>query len=459
MNINKLTNIVVDAVRSKKDKSNKSLQLAMAINGTYVEDATYDALEYCIVGITEPVSGSQEYTIISSGTGTMDQIVATSQSVNTSSYGTVECFVFMSEPQYGKFVEPLSDSDWTIVLNPEKVEGEGEAWNMLSSLFNGTDYSVDNNKYAFFMYIPTTETPINFQYAGKPYQIVKQEQESSAPTFNCVNYNYTNDQWIHSQFTFGSDSMIFQPEGLMCPYMIFLTEEQHQKYSYKIVVDQEFDQETQEALQEYLDGYPISEMGGAQFQIPNDAAYAIVPQIITEIIFVGGSVVFTYDGVDYTYDSSNIIYVDQSEAPTFDCLNYISGAAVASEYQLGDTVTVDGSNGGIPNMTPYALFLTDEEYAKFSLSLQFSDDFMSGSTQEEIAAAKQSAEEEFSPKLISSLDGGTAEAPQDATYVLIDFSSIATAIYAGNLESATITYDGVDYVYDSSNTTVLEQLP
>jgi hypothetical protein len=41
MNLGKLTNIVSSAIKSRKDKTNKITQLAMAINGTYVEDTTY----------------------------------------------------------------------------------------------------------------------------------------------------------------------------------------------------------------------------------------------------------------------------------------------------------------------------------------------------------------------------------------------------------------------------------
>lgn len=41
MNKTKLTKLVLDAVLSRKDKQNKTAQLAMAVNGTYVEDRTY----------------------------------------------------------------------------------------------------------------------------------------------------------------------------------------------------------------------------------------------------------------------------------------------------------------------------------------------------------------------------------------------------------------------------------
>jgi protein-tyrosine phosphatase len=41
MNLGKLTNIVRGVIKSRKDKTNKITQLAMAINGTYVEDTTY----------------------------------------------------------------------------------------------------------------------------------------------------------------------------------------------------------------------------------------------------------------------------------------------------------------------------------------------------------------------------------------------------------------------------------
>lgn len=134
------------------------------------------------------------------------------------------------------------------------------------------------------------------------------------------------------------------------------------------------------------------------------------------------------------------------EAPTFRSISNQGGNYSVSTYTLGDPITVpediNDSNGLID---PYMIFLTDEEAQKFNVSLETNIPDLAIAEFEEIfqlfnisstdlSQLKGNCTKGFSVFYLSLLSQEAAEYQSEIPDVYI---------------KVTITYDGVDYVYQS----------
>ena len=132
---------------------------------------------------------------------------------------------------------------------------------------------------------------------------------------------------------------------------------------------------------------------------------------------------------------------------TFNCANIVDGSFTIGTFQLGQTVTVNSSSGKL-NFIPHDVLLTQEEYSKIQISVQAKESLLQeqGITQEQ---AQSVVEDILLP--IEHLNEQSLVIPEGITYYISFYTIYMAIVEELSLDSVTIKYDGVDYVYDNTN--------
>lgn len=298
MNLGKLTNIVRGVIKSRKDKTNKITQLAMAINGTYVEDTAYvdDKVQW---GFTDDEG---EPYIQHSNISKMVEKINSPEST-----GVV---LLLTEKQASKF---------NILAGLTGVEildlSQQDMYDTYGPHLTAMGFDVVGVVLAVSFVIGELDNNTKFTYNGVEYTLLPAEEEPvvTAPMFDSV--DMTGETFSSSQFQLG-DNVIYNATAdneLISPYVIFLTAEQYSKFQ---ITGAFVDNEAQQAFEnEVLSSVllPVSDVGEVPFTIPQNAAYAcLLSDIVVEAI--GGaqatSITVTYDGVDYVYDQSKVAIIN-----------------------------------------------------------------------------------------------------------------------------------------------------
>lgn len=130
------------------------------------------------------------------------------------------------------------------------------------------------------------------------------------------------------------------------------------------------------------------------------------------------------------------------EAPTFVAMSYNidSGQALASTYKLGDPITIQ--NGTI---NPYVIFLTEEQKNNIFISVVDAGDLSNENINAMYRIVNIANEGSLSGDLDGYVDTNVYKYMMYVSY--LPFQGNPGAEYAAN--KVTITYDGVDYVYQS----------
>lgn len=434
MNLGKLTNIVQCVIKSRKDKTNKITQLAMAINGTYVEDTAYvdDKIQWMI----EENEG--EVFVQHSN---ISKAVEKINSLESENIG-----LLLTEKQASKF---------SILAGLAGVEildlSQKDVYDSYASHFAALGVDITGIVLMVAFAIGELDNNTKFTYNGVEYTLLPAEEEPvvTAPVFDSV--DQIGETFSSSQFQLG-DNIVYNAtdNALISPYVIFLTAEQYSKFQ---ITGTFVDNETQQTFEnEILSAClgPVSNFGEVPFTIPQNAAYAcLLCNIVAEAIgaAIATSITVTYDGVDYVYDNTNVqitLPEEEPTAPVFNCTNRNDGTVTVSTFQLGDNCVYTDSV-----VTPEMIFLTSEQYNNLQISATIAND------------ADQSVAESLSahttPISISVLTNPDFQVPQDAAYI-VPFADLI-AMIPDALESVTFTYDGTNYVYtiDKITTTTIEQ--
>lgn len=136
-----------------------------------------------------------------------------------------------------------------------------------------------------------------------------------------------------------------------------------------------------------------------------------------------------------------------TDVHTFNCANIVNGNFTIGTFQLGQTVNVDSSSGKL-NFAPYGILLTQEEYSKIQISVQAKESFLQeqGTTQEQ---AQSVVEDILLP--IEHLNEQSLVIPEGTTHYISFYTIYMAIVEELSLDSVTIKYDGIDYVYDNTN--------
>lgn len=449
MNLGKLTNIVLGAIKSRKDKTNKITQLAMAINGTYVEDTTYvdDRIQW-LFGKSED-EFSVQYSNIS-------KIV---EKINSLKSG--EAGLFLTEKQASKFSILAGLTGVQIMDLSQK-----EAYDMYGSHFAAMGVDITGIVLAVDFTIGELDNNTKFTYNGVEYTLLPAEEEPTvtAPIFNSI--DQVGESSTNSSFQLG-DNMIFnhtQGNELLSPCVVFFTQEQRSKIS--VSAELNTDTFTQEDFAQGVFDDDLTALGqslGKDDAIPENAtcfinfsylAYMFIENLIT-------SFTITYDGVDYVYDSTNVQIIqgeEEPDAPTLYSAVFTAGGAgntvTTSEYTLGDNLVASNENDGT-SLSPALLLLTSEQAQNMSVSVTTIGNSSSSISPEMIQnfVDSMSVKEltNFADVDVSSISSFISE--HNITHV-VSFMNVydcfAPSIQGTSdevLSSFTITYNGNPYVY------------
>lgn len=454
MNLGKLTNIVLGAIKSRKDKTNKITQLAMAINGTYVEDTTYvdDRIQWMFM------ENGNESTIKYSN---ISKIVEKANSLKFGSVG-----LFLTEKQASKF-SILAGLTGVVILD----FSQKDVYDTYVPQFTAMGIDITGLVLAVEFNIGELDNNTKFTYNGVEYTLLPADEEPvvTAPMFDSV--DMTGETFSSSQFQLG-DNIICNTTAdneLISPYVIFLTAEQYSKFQ---ITGAFVDNEARQAFEnEVLPSVliPVSYLDVGLVTIPQNAAYACflgysVAEAITVAEATGTalatSITVTYDGVDYVYDSTNVQITapeEEPEAPTLYSAVFTGGAVntvTTSEYTLGDNLVVSNENDGT-SLSPALLLLTSEQAQNMSVSVTTTDNGSSSISPEMLQnfVDSMSVKEltNFADVDLSSISSFISE--HNITHV-VSFMNVYDA-FAPSLQgtsdeiisSFTITYNGNPYVY------------
>lgn len=149
--------------------------------------------------------------------------------------------------------------------------------------------------------------------------------------------------------------------------------------------------------------------------------------------------------------SDNINTPDQqptTDVHTFNCANIVNENFTIGTFQLGQTVTVNSSSGKL-NFAPYGVLLTQEEYSKIQISVQAKESLLQeqGITQEQA----QSVVEDILLSIEYLNNEPSLVIPEGITHYISFYTIYMAIVEELSLDSVTIKYDGIDYVYDSTN--------
>ena len=154
------------------------------------------------------------------------------------------------------------------------------------------------------------------------------------------------------------------------------------------------------------------------------------------------------DSTNGTSDDTNTSNQQPTiDVHTFNCANIVNGNFTTGTFQLGQTVNVNSSSGNL-NFIPYGVLLTQEEYSKIQISVQVKESFLQeqGITQEQ---AQSVVEDILLP--IEYLNEPSLVIPEGITHYISFYAAYMAIVEELSLDSVTIKYDGIDYVYDSTN--------
>lgn len=450
MNLGKLTNIVRSVIKSRKDKTNKITQLAMAINGTYIEDTAYvdDKIQW-VFSENEGESLSIQHSNIS-------KAVEKINSLESENVG-----LLLTEEQASKLSILAGLTGVTILDLSQK-----DAYDTYAPHFAAFGVDMTGIVLVVSFLVGELDNNTKFTYNGVEYTLLPAEEEPvvTAPMFDSI--DQVGETISSSQFQLG-DNIIYNAtdDELMSPYIIFLTTEQYSKFQITgVFVDNEAQQTFEnEELPDCL--VPVSDIGEVSFTIPQNAAYAcLLGTIVVDSIgsAQATSITVTYNGVDYVYDNTNVQITLPEEEPevdtlySIDCQSVNNGTLVTSSFNLGDNITVANNDSDI-SISPYALLLTSEQAQNFSISVTGK----TGVSQENVDAVADTLQ------LISYDSSGFEEnatvsqfaTEHNITHVCMTASLVdyLNAIGTENeiISSATITYNGHTYVYDQSKVAVI----
>lgn len=128
-------------------------------------------------------------------------------------------------------------------------------------------------------------------------------------------------------------------------------------------------------------------------------------------------------------------------APSFKSVGVYGGEYVVSTYTLGDPIQVDLSDDSAP-VDPQLLLLTEEEYQKFNISVD------TNSNSEEVSTIGETiAPIDISEELVSSMGIDAGDCTKMMYIYLLGLKGDDFQLSQGEYVKVTITYDGVDYVY------------
>lgn len=307
MNKTKLTKLVLDAVLSRKDKHNKTTQLAMAVNGTYVEDTTYvdDKVQWLFEKSENEVS--VQYSNIS-------KMVEKINSLEPGSVGLI-----LTEEQASKFsilagltgveIIDLSQKDMYDSFGPQLAAFGVDITGVVLVVSFSID-ELDNNTKFIYDSVEYTLLP-----ADEP-SAPTLETTTTAPVFDCVNTSGLLTNTTVSQFTLGDNVVVDIENNTISPYILFLTDEQYSKFSVSATKE---DGVSQEDFEQVLAGYgtplQVSMLANnPPFEVPQNATYFIsfgeFMSTISHSHYMS-SITITYDGTDYVYTSDKIITTSQ----------------------------------------------------------------------------------------------------------------------------------------------------
>ena len=455
MSTNKIKELVLDAINSRKDKTNKITQLAMAINGTYVEDTTYvdDRIYWAFQ------KSDNEFSIQYSN---ISKIVEKINSLKSGDAG-----LFLTEEQASRFSILAGLTGVQIMDLSQK-----DMYDMYGPHFTAMGVDITGIVLVVAFTIGELDNNTKFTYNGVEYTLLPTDEEpvATAPIFDSI--DSVGESGTYSPFQLG-DNIIYnqsQDNFLMSPTYIFVTQEQYSKMNFSAEIPQSVDYTQEDVLAETLisDNDTLSEIMAhiqetSLSQIPENIVCVINIPIIVDMIGTNAILSFTitYDGVDYVYDSTNVQVTIPEEEPevdtlySVDCQSINSGTLVTSSFNLGDNITIvnDGSD---VSLSPYALLLTSEQAQNFSISVTGKTG-VSQEAVDEAAAAFQ---------LVAYSSSGledNATISQFATEHNITHICMISALgdylngidtEYGVISSATITYNGHTYVYDYSKVAV-----
>lgn len=449
MNLGKLTNIVQCVIKSRKDKTNKITQLAMAINGTYVEDTTY--VDDKIRWIFDENEGgfSVQHSNISKAVEKINSL----KSENV--------VLLLTEKQASKFSILAGLTGVTILDLSRKDAYDTYAPHLAT-------FGVDMTGVVLVVSFVIGELDNNtkFTYNGVEYTLLPAEEEPvvTAPMFDSV--DLTGETFSSSQFRLG-DNIIYNAtdNSLISPYVIFLTAEQYSKFQ---ITGTFVDNEAQQTFEnEVLSASlaPVSDLSESPFTIPQNAAYAcLLSNVVVEAIgsAQATSITVTYDGIDYVYNDTNVQITLPEEEPevdtlySVDCQSVNNGTLVTSSFNLGDNITA-ANEGGDLSVSPYALLLTSEQAQNFSISVTGA----TGANQEDVdgVAATLQLMAYDSSGLEENATISQFATEHNITHIcmitsLVDYLHVIGTEYEV-ISSATITYNGHTYVYDQSKVAVI----
>lgn len=136
-----------------------------------------------------------------------------------------------------------------------------------------------------------------------------------------------------------------------------------------------------------------------------------------------------------------------TDVHTFNCADIVNENFTIGTFQLGQTVTVNSSSGKL-NFIPHDVLLTQEEYSKIQISVQAKESFLQEQeiTQEQ---AQSVVEDILLP--IEHLNEQSLVIPEGTTHYISFYTIYMAIVEELSLDSVTIKYDGIDYVYDNTN--------
>lgn len=128
-------------------------------------------------------------------------------------------------------------------------------------------------------------------------------------------------------------------------------------------------------------------------------------------------------------------------APSFKSVGVYNGEYVVSTYTLGDPIQIDLSDSSVP-VDPQLLLLTEEEYQKFNISVDTNSS----------SEAVQTIEGTITPidipeELVSSMGIDAGNCTKMMYIYVLGLNRDEFQLSQGEYVKVTITYDGVDYVY------------
>ena len=300
------------------------------------------------------------------------------------------------------------------------------------------------------------------------------EQSKTKDIFAAMDYNTNTQEMSPTTWSFG-DAVVYS-DAEISPYMVVMSPSQAQKMTHidSNVPDEIFDDikesimpnttnfvgpsedMTVEEIMERMgcdESYARDLVENGMYQISlyqlNYIAYPGVAQGMgSDYIYI----TITYDGVDYKYDSDGKITITKSsnttpvakEAPTFVTMDYNvnNEEPSMSTYKLGDPIAIQN---GIIN--PYIIFLTEEQKNKISISVTDAGDLSNENINDMYRIITIADEGGLSGDLSEHVEIDTNIYKYMAYGIYLPFQGNPNAEHIAN--KVTITYDGVDYVYQN----------